>query len=53
LKIQENISLKRYNTFGINVSAKYFAEFNTVDELGELLEFKKLQTANRQLPTVN
>ena len=35
--VQENISLKRLNTFGINVSAKYFASFNIVDELSELL----------------
>ena len=50
MKIQENISLKQFNTFGINVAAKYFAEFNSVDELSELLEFK-LPTANYQLPT--
>jgi UDP-N-acetylmuramate dehydrogenase len=50
--IKENISLKEFNTFGINVSAKYFAGFNSVDELSELLQFKKLPTANRQLPTL-
>ena len=52
MKIEENISLKQYNTFGINVSAKYFARFNTVEELHELLEFKKLQTTNLQFPTL-
>jgi len=51
LKIQENISLKGHNTFGINVAAKYFAEFNSVDELSELLELKKLATTNYPLPT--
>jgi len=51
LKIQEHISLKGYNTFGINVAAKYFAEFNSVDELSELLELKKLATTSYPLPT--
>ena len=36
--VQENISLKELNTFGINVYARYFAPFNTVDELHELLD---------------
>jgi UDP-N-acetylmuramate dehydrogenase len=37
LKILQNISLKKYNSFGIDVSAKYFAEFSTIGELTELL----------------
>ena len=44
MTVQENISLKKYNSFGINVFAKYFAAFNAVDEISELLEFKKLST---------
>ncbi len=52
MKIREGISLKQYNTFAINVSAKYFAEFNSVDELSELLEFKKLRTQNSELKTL-
>jgi UDP-N-acetylmuramate dehydrogenase len=40
--VQENISLKHYNTFGIDVTAKYFASFNTVDQINELLQFEKL-----------
>ena len=48
MMIKENISLKQYNTFGINVAAKYFAEFTTVDELHELLEVKKQQTINNK-----
>ena len=36
--ITENVSLRPYNTFGINVMARYFAEFGTAEELGELLE---------------
>jgi UDP-N-acetylmuramate dehydrogenase len=33
----ENISLKPYNTFQIDVSAKYFLEFTNIDELEEIL----------------
>ena len=50
--IQENISLKKLNTFGINVTAKYFATFNSIDELSELLEPNRLPTANCQLLTL-
>jgi UDP-N-acetylmuramate dehydrogenase len=35
--VNENISLKPYNTFGIDVRARYFAAFGTAEELGELL----------------
>jgi UDP-N-acetylmuramate dehydrogenase len=35
--IRENISLQPYNTFGIDVAAKKFAAFQTVDELAELV----------------
>src|SRR5438045_1468751 len=41
----ENFSLKKYNTFGINVYAKYFSEFNSVDELEFLLETGKRKPA--------
>ena len=34
---QENISLKPYNTFGIDARAAYFASFTTVDALQSLL----------------
>jgi UDP-N-acetylmuramate dehydrogenase len=42
--IQSNISLKKYNTFGIDVTAKYFAYFATIDALNEILEFEQLYT---------
>lgn len=38
MQIQYNLSLKPYNTFGINVIAKLFAAFNSVQQLIELLE---------------
>ena len=37
MKLQENISLKTFNTFGIDVKAKYFAAFNGIDDLESLL----------------
>jgi UDP-N-acetylmuramate dehydrogenase len=37
MKIQENISLKPYNTFGIEVFAKSFVEVNSISELKSVL----------------
>ena len=42
--IQENISLKPYNTFGVDVSARYFAEVNSVEDLKETLKISNSQT---------
>ncbi len=36
LQIQENVSLKNFNTFGVEASARYFVEINHEDELVEL-----------------
>jgi UDP-N-acetylmuramate dehydrogenase len=44
--IQENISLKSYNTFGIDARARFFAPFSKQDELLELLSFAKGPAAN-------
>ena len=41
MKIQENYSLKNHNTFGVDVSAKYFAEVTSQEELVEVLQFAK------------
>ncbi|MCX6168063.1 MAG: UDP-N-acetylmuramate dehydrogenase [Ignavibacteriales bacterium] len=41
--IEENVSLKRYNSFGVDANARYFVEIKTEDDLQELLtnhEFK-------------
>lgn len=35
--VNENISLKQYNTFGIDAKARYFTEISSVTELRELL----------------
>ena len=38
MKIQENFSLKNYNTFGVEAKAKYFAEVHSLEELKETLQ---------------
>ncbi|MFL5809174.1 MAG: UDP-N-acetylmuramate dehydrogenase [Flavisolibacter sp.] len=52
MSIQENISLKPYNTFGIDASARFFARFNSIDELLELLNSKP-ETRNPKPETPN
>lgn len=42
--IQENISLKPFNTFGVDASARFFAEVNSVEELTETLKSSNTQT---------
>jgi UDP-N-acetylmuramate dehydrogenase len=37
-QIQQNIPLRQYNTLGIDTVARYFAAFNSVNELGDLIE---------------
>jgi UDP-N-acetylmuramate dehydrogenase len=36
--IQQNISLKPYNTFGLDATTKFFAEVNSVEELRTILQ---------------
>jgi UDP-N-acetylmuramate dehydrogenase len=38
MQVFENISLKKYHTFGIDVKARYFVEYASVDELKSFLE---------------
>ena len=47
LQIEQNISLKNFNTFGIDVSAKYFVEINREDELTELFADPKWKATER------
>ncbi len=39
--IQENISLKPYNTFGIDVKAKHFVSVHNIDDLKQVLSLSK------------
>jgi len=41
MNLQENISLKKFNTFGIDVSAKYFLEANSISDIQNYLVKKK------------
>ncbi|WP_143961510.1 UDP-N-acetylmuramate dehydrogenase [Litoribacter populi] len=41
MNIQENISLKEYNTFGIDKKARFFAEAHTVEDILDGLEVAK------------
>ena len=47
MNIKTNISLKSYNTFGIDVNAKYFFEFSSVDDLQYLLSDKSLKNEEK------
>lgn len=42
--MQRDISLKKYNTFGVGVSAKFFAEVSSFEELLSALNFAKSQS---------
>jgi len=44
LQILENVSLKPYNSFAIDVNAHYFAEIKSAQELKELFETNLLKT---------
>ena len=37
-RIEENISLKHFNTFGIDARAKYFAEVSSIEDLQKLIK---------------
>lgn len=45
--LKESFSLKSYNTFGIDVVAKYFSQFSTISELSSLLNNKIVQKENK------
>ncbi len=41
--IQKNISLKPYNTFGMDVNASHFARFSSVEELNQILNYPEVK----------
>lgn len=47
MNLLENVSLKPYNTFGIDVSAKYFSTFNSTEQLQAILENRDLNSLPR------
>ena len=44
MQIRENISLRPYNTFGIDAKARYFTSFQTIDELREIIQNKQFSS---------
>ncbi|RPI75228.1 MAG: hypothetical protein EHM47_03245, partial [Ignavibacteriales bacterium] len=47
LNIRKNISLKPYNTFGIDVKAKYFCEIRSEIHLKNILSFHEFSSYNK------
>lgn len=47
MQVQENVSLKQYNTFGIEASARWFSSFTSQHELQELLALQQQKSTNR------
>lgn len=47
MQISQSISLKPYNSFGIDVKARYFAAFQNLESLQALLYETRLQTQKR------
>ena len=45
--LEENVSLRPYNTFGLDVQARYFARFASADELRQLLTLPQVQAADK------
>lgn len=43
MEIRENVSLRQYNTFGINVYARYFSSFKQLEDLTACLEENFMQ----------
>ncbi len=47
MRVLENISLKKYNTFGIDANADYFAEITSENELPEVISFSDKKNLNK------
>ena len=47
MNLQQNISLQKLNTFSIDVSAKYFLEANTIDEIQNLISDKNFSSEEK------
>lgn len=45
--LEEHVSLRPYNTFGLDVRARYFARFASADELRALLQLPKVRAAEK------
>lgn len=45
--IKENVSLKKLNTFGVDVTSKYFVEAFSIDEIKEIISLPVFQKSNK------
>ena len=45
--LEENVSLRPYNTFGLDAQARYFARFASADALRALLKLPQVQAADK------
>jgi len=48
MQVHQNISLQQYNTFGIDVKAKLFADFSSFEKLQEILAYARQLSPNIQ-----
>lgn len=49
MKIDENVSLKPFNTFGVDVKARYFTEISSIDELIEIQNDSKFRNIRKKV----
>ena len=47
MDLAEHVSLRPYNTFGLDVRARYFARFGSADELRALLQLPQVRAADK------
>jgi UDP-N-acetylmuramate dehydrogenase len=52
MQLQENHSLKSYNTFGIDARAKYFSSFSSVEELQEAIDLISKNNSIQKKPLI-
>ena len=47
MQIQQNVSLKPYNTFGLEATARFFVEIQSVEELESILQNSDYQSFDK------
>ena len=52
MKIKNQVSLKNYNTFGVHIFAKHFAEAHSVEELQTILTLPLLHSTIPPIPVL-
>lgn len=49
MHLLENVSLKLYNTFGVQASTKWFCQIKSADDIREIIDDKRFTPENRML----